>query len=159
MTGKDSFSSTCWSVHCCTDVCHLVWHDAGKQLAFVLVVHCASCSVSLSKSKLLSLSCRGVATITGLMVQRQDAAADAGGGSAPDPAAANKDQQHQLLLWPQCGQCEQQQLPAALEVAQPQQQTELQLVVLPSTMPAELLMTHQGEVRVQPLLCSWPQHL
>jgi hypothetical protein len=83
------------------------------------------------------------------MVQRQDAAADAAGGSAPDPAAADKNQQHQLLLWPQCGPCEQQQLQAALEVAQPQQQTELQLVVLPSTMPAELLMTHQGEVCVR----------
>jgi hypothetical protein len=83
------------------------------------------------------------------MVQRQDAAADADGGSAPDPAAADKSQQHQLLLWSQCGQCEQQQLQAALDLAQPQQQTELQLVVLPSTMPAELLMTYQGEVRVQ----------
>lgn len=92
------------------------------------------------------LYCRGVATISGLTVQRQDATSEGEGGSAPDPAAADKSQQHKLLLWPQCGQVEQQQLQAALEVAQPQQQTELQLVVLPSTMPAELLMTHHGEV-------------
>jgi hypothetical protein len=80
------------------------------------------------------------------MVQRQDAGTETEGASAPEPAAADKNQQHKLLLWPQCGQCEQQHLQAALDVAQPQQQTELQLVVLPSTMPAELLMTHQGEV-------------
>lgn len=90
---------------------------------------------------------RGVATVSGLLVQRQDAADGNEGGSAPDPAADDKHQQHQLLLWPQSGRCEHPQLQAALDVAQPQQQTELQLVVLPSTMPAELLMTHQGEVR------------
>eukprot|EP00882_Tetradesmus_deserticola_P014300 GHRQ01015201.1.p2 GENE.GHRQ01015201.1~~GHRQ01015201.1.p2 ORF type:complete len:132 (+),score=55.37 GHRQ01015201.1:681-1076(+) len=89
---------------------------------------------------------RGVAAVSGLVVQRQDAADQNEGGSVPNPAAAGKNQQHQLLLWPQCGLCEHQQLQVALEVAQPQQQTELQLVVLPSTMPAELLMTHQGEV-------------
>lgn len=86
-----------------------------------------------------------MATISGLSVHRQDTSA-AAEGESPDAAAGDTSQQHQLLLWPQCGECAQPLLQAALDVAQPWQQMELQLAVLPSTMPAELLMTHQGEV-------------
>lgn len=85
-------------------------------------------------------SCRGVATISGVSIQRQPSAAD------DAPEASVLQQAHQLLLWPQCGEVQQPLMQPAVDAAQPQQQLGLQLLVLPSNKPARLHITHHGQV-------------
>lgn len=89
-----------------------------------------------------NLYCRGVATITELCIFRQDAPA---GSQQQEPRSADP-QQHQLLVWPECDPCEDPLVQQALQPAEPVNKLPLQLSVLPSNMPAELLMTYQGEV-------------
>lgn len=55
-------------------------------------------------------------------------------------------QQHELLVWPECSPCDDPLMQHALQLAEPVNKLPLQLDVLPSNMPAELLMTFQGEV-------------
>jgi hypothetical protein len=86
--------------------------------------------------------CRGVATITGLCILRQDTPA----GSQQQQQSADP-QPQQLLVWPECDACEDPLLQHALQPVEPVSRLPLALSVLPSNMPAELLMTYQGEVR------------
>jgi hypothetical protein len=49
-------------------------------------------------------------------------------------------------VWPECDPCDDPLVQQALQPAEPVNRLPLQLSVLPSNMPAELLMTYQGEV-------------
>lgn len=98
--------------------------------------------------------CRGVATITGLCIYRQDVPA----GSQQQQECRSADPQpHLLNVWPECAPCEDPLMQPALQLAEPVNRLPLQLSVLPSNMPAELLMTYQGEVSVArlPTCCCW----
>lgn len=89
------------------------------------------------------LLCRGVATISGISVNRQVSEAEA----TTEPTQEGAAQPQQLLLWPQCGECQQPLMQPALEIAQPRQELEVQLLVQPSNKPARLYITHHGQVR------------
>ncbi|KAF8056436.1 SMCHD1 [Scenedesmus sp. PABB004] len=123
-----------------------VWGNAtcpSDELPFEVALQCdaadpAACSFGVDD--------RGVAVVSGVSVYRQDAKAEAEGEAAASPPAdAELSQRHALLLWPACAAVEAAPLVAALEVASPQQQLALELLVQPSTRPAELIMTYQGE--------------
>jgi len=99
----------------------------------------------LSWKHVLALDCRGVATITGIAVYRQDVPAS--DSQHEDGTKSAEPQLHQLLIWPECDKCEDPLMQQAVQLAEPLNRVALQLSVLPSNMPAELLMTYQGEVR------------
>lgn len=95
------------------------------------------------------LCCSGVASISGVAIARVDTSAAADTGSQQQlQGASAAPQLHELTLWPQCEPCEEPLLQHALQLAEPVQALELQVSVLPSEMPAELLMTYKGEVCV-----------
>lgn len=95
-------------------------------------------------------SCRrGVATITGLCIFRQDTPA---ASQQQEPKSADT-QPQQLLVWPECDPCDDLLVQQALQPAEPVNRLPLPLSVLPSNMPAELLMTFQGEVSAQQCTC------
>lgn len=92
-------------------------------------------------------TCRGVATITGLSIFRQDVQAGSQQQQQqPHEAKSADPQPHQLLVWPDCDAGEDPLVAQALQIAEPINRLPLQLSVLPSNMPAELLMTFQGAV-------------
>ncbi len=87
--------------------------------------------------------CRGVATISGLCIYRQDVPA----GSQQQQECRSADPQpHVLHVWPEWGPFDDPLMQPALQLAEPVNRLPLQLSVLPSNMPAELLMTYQGAV-------------
>lgn len=98
---------------------------------------------------IMPLPGRGIATISGISIHRQGCEADASSESG-NLLEGGLAQPHQLLLWPECGECQQPLMQPALEVAQPQQQLELPLLVQPSNKPARLYITHHGKV-----ICAW----
>ena len=101
------------------------------------------------------VSCRGVATISGISVFRQDT--PAAGSQQQQEAKSADPQQQEFAIWPQCDPCEDPLLQHALQLAEPLSRLTLQMSVLPSNKPAELLMTFQGEVRGRGwVLCMWP---
>jgi hypothetical protein len=91
-----------------------------------------------------SVLCRGVATITSLCVYRQDA--PAGSQQQQQECRSADPQPHVLHVWPEWSPCEDPLMQPALQLAEPVNRLPLQLSVLPSNMPAELLMTYSGEV-------------
>lgn len=100
--------------------------------------------MALTHTPVTRVLCRGVATISGLCIYRQDTPA----GSQQQECKSADPQPHVLRVWPECAPCEDPLLQPALQLAEPVNRLPLQLSVLPSNMPAELLMTYQEEVRV-----------
>jgi hypothetical protein len=110
---------------------------------------CGSWHLTLRVPARNNVACRGVAVITGVGVTRVEtpaAEADAAGTPAADAAAP---QPHGVSIWPHCDACEDPLLLHALQLAEPLAPLGLQLSVLPSEMPAELLMTYKGQVRAR----------
>jgi hypothetical protein len=95
-----------------------------------------------------------VAVISGVTISRQDAAAVAEGSTPPPDAAAP--QLHAVSIWPQCeeGPSSEPLVQHALQLAEPLSPLALGVSVLPSEMPAELLMTYQGEVCLGTHMCG-----
>lgn len=95
---------------------------------------------------------RGVAVISRLCMMRTEPASpdsSQAGSPARCQEPGGQPQPHQLQLWPAWGEAcgAQPLLQHALQLALPREQLALQLLVQPSTRPAELLMLCKGEVR------------
>lgn len=98
------------------------------------------CTVEATDS--VALVCRGITIVTGLNVKRPEALSEE---CLDDTEAAAL--QYAFRMWPECSTGNA-LISAAVDLALPVQPLVCQLAVEPSTMPAGLVLLHDGEVSV-----------
>eukprot|EP00775_Hariotina_reticulata_P002831 gene2831-3124_t len=115
-----------------------------EGLQFEVALQCGAADPSQTS---FTVDDRGVSNIRQVPILRQPTTTVSSSqeGTPQQQEQPYAPQPHQLLLWPHLNDCQQPAMQHALDLARPQQQLVLPLLVQPSTQAAELLMTYNGE--------------